>query len=576
MAVRIQIRRDPSTLWSMHNPVLAEGEPGFETDTGRFKIGDGVTAWNDLPYAGASPAGPDGAVQFNSGGQLAGVADFVWTGEKLVIDQNISNPSGFTVRSRQSNAEFKAEALGSSYNRKAGYYMALTDAVTAKVEFTQHNLYIQARSLDDSHKIIIGNNDVYITTDGVGLKTDNPSFPITINGITSVTNAEALIVSRGIPSSITDYQNIDFALSSLDNRLYTAHPIYLAKHAIPSGIPAGNVAVFQESETNHIFAKYPNGTRVLSLMGVDVYNFTFDPAEEYWIRIAESKSSYKYTKIRFLIKVYGEDSTEITSADFEIAHDYNFGTIQCILHSNIVGYYHLIPRVRYVHASIDAPSYIDIFVSNPGTAELTISVQCLEAGYLIDIDNDCLHPIVPIHNVDVPPDYQAEVFEFANRIKATYSKQNYEIVQRKDKVYIKDWGGYEPDISGIFGIQGHVTNYYKSDTDRYLNYYFYDVATSKTIGALGTMSTSSLRLMSNQALELYAGVTNFLQDDPSTAKATLNTAGRFIAKEFQPTNNYFSANGNAGYSGEIIIIGADSVYHHLLFENGILVDYSTS
>ena len=34
------------------NPTLAEGEPGFELDTGKLKIGNGTTAWNDLAYFG--------------------------------------------------------------------------------------------------------------------------------------------------------------------------------------------------------------------------------------------------------------------------------------------------------------------------------------------------------------------------------------------------------------------------------------------------------------------------------------------------------------------------------------------
>jgi hypothetical protein len=50
MGVRIKLRRDTSTNWQSVNPVLDEGELGYETDTGRFKIGDGVTDWNNLPY----------------------------------------------------------------------------------------------------------------------------------------------------------------------------------------------------------------------------------------------------------------------------------------------------------------------------------------------------------------------------------------------------------------------------------------------------------------------------------------------------------------------------------------------
>ena len=32
------------------NPILAAGEMGFEIDNNRLKIGNGITAWNSLPY----------------------------------------------------------------------------------------------------------------------------------------------------------------------------------------------------------------------------------------------------------------------------------------------------------------------------------------------------------------------------------------------------------------------------------------------------------------------------------------------------------------------------------------------
>jgi hypothetical protein len=50
MAVQIQIRRGTATEWTSANPTLLQGEAGLETNTGRLKYGDGVTAWNSLPY----------------------------------------------------------------------------------------------------------------------------------------------------------------------------------------------------------------------------------------------------------------------------------------------------------------------------------------------------------------------------------------------------------------------------------------------------------------------------------------------------------------------------------------------
>ena len=50
MATKIKLRRDNSSVWQQHNPILFDGEPGYETDTGKLKIGNGTTPYNDLPY----------------------------------------------------------------------------------------------------------------------------------------------------------------------------------------------------------------------------------------------------------------------------------------------------------------------------------------------------------------------------------------------------------------------------------------------------------------------------------------------------------------------------------------------
>jgi len=47
----ILFRRDSAANWTAQNPVLLDGEPGYETDTRKMKIGNGVAAWNALPYS---------------------------------------------------------------------------------------------------------------------------------------------------------------------------------------------------------------------------------------------------------------------------------------------------------------------------------------------------------------------------------------------------------------------------------------------------------------------------------------------------------------------------------------------
>lgn len=54
--VRIQVRRGTATQWSTTNPTLAAGEIGLETDTLKFKVGNGSSAWNSISsYANVVP-----------------------------------------------------------------------------------------------------------------------------------------------------------------------------------------------------------------------------------------------------------------------------------------------------------------------------------------------------------------------------------------------------------------------------------------------------------------------------------------------------------------------------------------
>lgn len=49
--IRFRVRRRTAASWTSLNEVLLDAELGLESDTDRFKFGDGVTAWNSLPYA---------------------------------------------------------------------------------------------------------------------------------------------------------------------------------------------------------------------------------------------------------------------------------------------------------------------------------------------------------------------------------------------------------------------------------------------------------------------------------------------------------------------------------------------
>jgi hypothetical protein len=59
MAVQIQLRGGTLAEWTTGNPIIAHREMVLETDTDKFKIGNGVDHYLDLPYGGL--VGPQGA-----------------------------------------------------------------------------------------------------------------------------------------------------------------------------------------------------------------------------------------------------------------------------------------------------------------------------------------------------------------------------------------------------------------------------------------------------------------------------------------------------------------------------------
>lgn len=53
----IKLRNGTAAQWTSTNPTLVKGELGIETDTNKFKFGDGIATWTALSYAVATSSG---------------------------------------------------------------------------------------------------------------------------------------------------------------------------------------------------------------------------------------------------------------------------------------------------------------------------------------------------------------------------------------------------------------------------------------------------------------------------------------------------------------------------------------
>jgi hypothetical protein len=95
MATRMQQRRGTASQWTSANPVLNAGEMGWESDTNKFKIGDGTNHWADLDYFidGNSTANPAFGTSITFEGATADSYETTLSVEDPTEDRTITIPN---------------------------------------------------------------------------------------------------------------------------------------------------------------------------------------------------------------------------------------------------------------------------------------------------------------------------------------------------------------------------------------------------------------------------------------------------------------------------------------------------
>lgn len=120
---RFQLRRGTSTEWAAANPVLLEGEPGLDIDVGSIKYGDGVTAWDGLPFVAQGPKGDRGPAP-RIGSQRFALGELLAEPPSSPQTTPTYDGSGQAVHP---DVVYVPEGWGSDTNGKAWpYWMAMT------------------------------------------------------------------------------------------------------------------------------------------------------------------------------------------------------------------------------------------------------------------------------------------------------------------------------------------------------------------------------------------------------------------------------------------------------------------
>ena len=121
MTSRLQNRRDTAANWTSNNPTLGAGEIGYETDTAKYKIGTGSTAWTSLAYAYTAGAQGTTGAQGASGTNGA---------QGLTGSQGATGAQGTTGTTGGGIAGFNAQT-GTTYTLVAGDVNKLVTANNA-------------------------------------------------------------------------------------------------------------------------------------------------------------------------------------------------------------------------------------------------------------------------------------------------------------------------------------------------------------------------------------------------------------------------------------------------------------
>lgn len=216
MAVQIQFRRDTAANWTSANPTLATGELGLETDTLKFKIGDGSSAWSALSYSSLPSTAISNTVVDAKGDLLVGTADN--TVGRLAVGTN-----------EHRLVADSAQTAGVKYVADTTNY-----AVAAKGDL------LVATAADTVTNLTVGTNGHVLTADSAqtsGVKWAAPSSgalvrvgggtlsasTTTITNVFSATYDSYLIIGSGLLGN-TSADNIGCRMSTTATGYYFAGP----------------------------------------------------------------------------------------------------------------------------------------------------------------------------------------------------------------------------------------------------------------------------------------------------------------------------------------------------------------
>jgi hypothetical protein len=299
VSTKLQVRRDTAANWTSTNPTLAAGEIGFETDTLKFKVGNGSTAWTSLKYSqdaslltgNASITTLTTTGDINTAGKLNVTASAGDEGGEIFLAKSVTNTSintGVTIDVYQDRLRF-FEQGGSA----RGYYIDITGGGAG----VSTNLVGGGSSFNGGTitNALVVSNTSGVNTSGTYTSTiATGTAPFTVSSTTRVANLN-VATSGYVINTVTGNNSTDLVYGNMaDNdqfririggtatnagfvEIATAddgtEPVYVRQYTGVFTTLARTATLLDESG-NTIFPGTVSGTRLISNVATGTAPFT--------------------------------------------------------------------------------------------------------------------------------------------------------------------------------------------------------------------------------------------------------------------------------------------------------------
>lgn len=209
MSTIIQLRRDSAADWTSTNPILAQGEMGLETDTGKVKIGDGTTAWASLTYGfGTLPVSGGGT------GVSAIAAKSIWVANSADTIVALTPGASQSIRMNSSNTAWEVYTPGASTGITWSEVTGTSQAAAVNSAYVVNNAGLVTVTLPDTAAV---GDIVRVVGKGAGgwKVAQNASESINFGNVTTTTGVGGYI------SSTLRYDSVEL-VCTVANTTWTA------------------------------------------------------------------------------------------------------------------------------------------------------------------------------------------------------------------------------------------------------------------------------------------------------------------------------------------------------------------